>query len=99
VSFGLPVMAGWLGAQALAQVTALFLCLAPVMVLAWGLADAAAVRIAAVAGSRTGRPAQACGHRLAPDGRAGGAAGAGGLAAFAGAGGPLLRGLLDQPEL
>lgn len=51
VSFGLPVMAGWLGAQALAQMTALFLCLAPVMVVAWGLADAAAVRIAAVAGS------------------------------------------------
>lgn len=50
LSLGLPVMAGWLGAQAVAQVTALFLTLAPAMVVAWGLGDAAGLRVAALLG-------------------------------------------------
>lgn len=43
----LPTMAGWLGAGAMGAFTALFLVLAPVMVVAWGLVDAAGLRLAA----------------------------------------------------
>jgi MATE family multidrug resistance protein len=66
MSLGLPVMAGWLGPDALAQATALFLCLVPAMVLAWGLADAAALRVAAIAGAdrRAGDGIRSSGWRM-----------------------------------
>ena len=98
VSFGLPVMAGWLGALALAQVTALFLCLAPVLVVAWGLADASALRIAAVAGSSHpgGMGLRTTGWRLMITPAVVLIVAS---ALFAGASGPLLRSLLEQPEL
>lgn len=54
LSLGLPVMAGWLGEQALAEITALFLVLAPCMVVAWGLSDAAGLRVASVLGATGG---------------------------------------------
>jgi Na+-driven multidrug efflux pump len=50
LSLTLPVMAGWLGTATLAQVTALWLALAPTMVVAWGLGDAAGMHVARVRG-------------------------------------------------
>jgi MATE family multidrug resistance protein len=47
LNMSIPVFAGRLGAAALAQTTAFFLCLAPCGVMVWGLADAAALRVAA----------------------------------------------------
>jgi MATE family multidrug resistance protein len=64
LSLALPVMAGWLGSQAVAQVTVLFLALAPAMVVAWGLGDAAGLRVAALQGEGRGGLRRG-GHRLA----------------------------------
>jgi len=55
LSLGLPVMAGWMGEAALAQLTAVMLALAPLMVVGWGLCDAAGLRVAAVFGDEGGR--------------------------------------------
>lgn len=66
LSLALPVMAGWIGADAVAQITALFLALSPAMVMAWGLGDAAGLRVAALQGRDDGRGAlRATGWRLA----------------------------------
>ncbi|MEK8024959.1 MAG: putative multidrug resistance protein NorM [Pseudomonadota bacterium] len=53
---GLPVIAGWLGERPLAAMTALFVLLAPLMVMAWGLADAAGLQVAGVMGMERRRP-------------------------------------------
>lgn len=65
LSLGLPVMAGWIGADAVAQVTALFLALAPAMVIAWGMGDAAGLRVAALLGQGGSTGLRANGWRLA----------------------------------
>lgn len=54
LSLVLPVMAGWIGEAAVAQITALWLVMAPAMIVAWGMGDAAGMRVAALLGaSRT----------------------------------------------
>lgn len=65
LSLGLPVMAGWLGSLAIAQVTALFLALAPAMVVAWGLGDAAGLRVAALLGHSAAPRLRHAGRQLA----------------------------------
>jgi len=50
LSLGLPMMAGWLGETAVATLTAMFLALAPCMVIAWGVSDAAGLRVATLLG-------------------------------------------------
>ena len=54
VGLGLPVMAGWLGTQSVAEMTLVFLALAPCMVVAWGLSDAAGLQIANQLGQHGG---------------------------------------------
>ena len=66
LSLCLPIMAGWLGERAVAEMTALFIALAPCMVVAWGMADAAGLRVAAMAGQAGGSGAlQRTGTRMA----------------------------------
>ena len=70
LSLLLPVMAGWMGAGAVAQITALWLVMAPAMIVAWGMGDAAGMRVAALLGQLQGQAAlperlRALGGRLA----------------------------------
>lgn len=55
LSLALPVMAGWLGEAAVAQITALWLVMAPAMIVAWGMGDAAGMRVAALLGLAEGQ--------------------------------------------
>ena len=55
LSLVLPVMAGWIGAAAVAQITALWLVMAPAMIVAWGMGDAAGMRVAALLGQAEGQ--------------------------------------------
>lgn len=50
LSLLLPVMAGWMGGAAVAQITALWLVMAPAMIVAWGMGDAAGMRVASLLG-------------------------------------------------
>lgn len=50
LSLGLPVMAGWMGTLSIARINALWLALAPAMIIVWGMADAAGLRISALRG-------------------------------------------------
>ncbi len=66
LTLGLPLMAGRMGAAELAALTALFLVLAPCMVSAWGMSDAAGLRVAALLGQDGGGGAlRRTGQRLA----------------------------------